>query len=120
MHLPLVHVPIYQEFYILLNTASHFFINKAINSLKGRVGAAGSKKLSFSFANRDGEEYNRAYKLFDYDGDGDISAEEIMHILNSVGELPGHLSLMFSGRSENHDTDYKPVIQWLTFLIKHS
>ena len=60
-----------------------------------------------------------AYRLFDADGDGEITPEELVQILTSVGESPGDLNMYFSGMSQGTITDYRAVVDWLTFLIRH-
>ena len=56
----------------------------------------------------------------DVDGDGSISPEELIQILTSLGESPGDLNLYFAGMATDTTTDYRPVVSWLTFLLKHS
>ena len=60
-----------------------------------------------------------AYKLFDADGDGELTPEEFSKILTSIGETPGDLNLFFSGMTTETITDFKPCVDWITFLIKH-
>ena len=56
----------------------------------------------------------------DLDGDGSISPEELIQILTSLGESPGDLNLYFAGMATDTTMDYRPVVTWLTFLLKHS
>lgn len=60
-----------------------------------------------------------AYRLFDMDNDGEITPEELIQILTTVGESPGDLNMYFSGMSDGTITDYRAVVDWLTFCIKH-
>ena len=60
------------------------------------------------------------YPIKDVDGDGSISPEELIQILTSLGESPGDLNLYFAGMATDTTTDYRPVVSWLTFLLKHS
>ena len=60
------------------------------------------------------------YPFTDVDGDGSISPEELIQILTSLGESPGDLNLYFAGMATDTTTDYRPVVSWLTFLLKHS
>ena len=53
------------------------------------------------------------------DNDGEITPEELVQILTSVGESPGDLNMYFSGMSDGTITDYRAVVDWLTFCIKH-
>ena len=63
--------------------------------------------------------YDKAYRLFDADNDGEITPEELIQILTTVGESPGDLNMYFSGMSQGTITDYRAVVDWLTFLIRH-
>ena len=65
-------------------------------------------------------EYKEAYRLFDQDGDGDITADELIQILLKLGEVPGDLALYFNQMSEEISTDYTGVINFLTVLIRYS
>jgi len=65
------------------------------------------------------EEYEKAYKLFDADGDGDLSPEEFSRILTSIGETPGDLNMFFSGMTSETFTDFKPCVDFISFMIKH-
>ena len=60
------------------------------------------------------------HPIKDVDGDGSISPEELIQILTSLGESPGDLNLYFAGMATDTTTDYRPVVSWLTFLLKHS
>ena len=60
-----------------------------------------------------------AYKLFDADGDGDLSPEEFSRILTSIGETPGDLNMFFSGMTSETFTDFKPCVDFISFMIKH-
>ena len=63
---------------------------------------------------------SRYHPIKDVDGDGSISPEELIQILTSLGESPGDLNLYFAGMATDTTTDYRPVVSWLTFLLKHS
>ena len=60
-----------------------------------------------------------AYRLFDADDDGEITPEELVKILTTVGESPGDLNMYFSGMSSDTISDYRAVVDWFTFLIRH-
>ena len=65
------------------------------------------------------EAYKKAYNLFDADGDGSITPDELISILPSLGETPGDLCLFFDGMSEDTITNHKQICDFLTFLIQN-
>lgn len=65
------------------------------------------------------EAFKQAYDLFDADGDGSITPEELISILTSLGETPGDMHLYFGGMATDTITNHKQVVDFLTFLIQH-
>ena len=65
-------------------------------------------------------EYKKVYKLFDADGDRDITPEELISILVKLGEVPYDLALYFNDMSTEVDTDYRGVINFMLVLMKYS
>jgi len=68
---------------------------------------------------KDDKAYEKAYTLFDADGDGSITPDELIMILPSLGETPGDLNLFFDGMSEDTITNHVQICDWLTFMIQN-
>ena len=68
---------------------------------------------------KDEKAYEKAYTLFDADGDGSITPDELIMILPSLGETPGDLNLFFDGMSEDTITNHVQICDWLTFMIQN-
>ena len=66
------------------------------------------------------EAFKQAYDLFDADGDGSITPEELISILTPIGETPSDIHLYFGGMATDTITNHKQVVDFLTFLIQHS
>jgi len=64
--------------------------------------------------------YKKAYNLFDADGDGSITPEELISIITSLGESPGDMNLYFGGMASETITNHTQVVDFLTFLIQNS
>ena len=65
-------------------------------------------------------EYCKAYTIFDKDGDGIITEDELFSILLKVGEKPKDMGYFFHGKIPIALTTHHGVVDWFTYLVHQS